>query len=245
MAEGHEMPEGHACTICFLPIEIPAEPHSMVKPCCMKRVCNGCILAANLRGINNKCPFCRTPLPRDDASTHEMVQRRAGKGDADAISSLAGHYFYGDLGLAKDVPRAMELWTEAARLGSLDAHDRLGARYYIGDDVKMDKPRGVHHWQQAAMKGHVLSRDNLGVDECSKGHYDLALQHYLISAKMGYKGSLDGIKRMFTIGRATKAQYAEALRGYGDAVEETKSPQREEAKRFEALMKQRGSEFSD
>jgi len=62
---------------------------------------------------------------------------------------------------------------------------------------------------------------------------------------MGYKGSLDGIKRMFTIGHATKAQFADALRGYGDAVEETKSPQREEAKRFEALMKQRSSEFSD
>ena len=35
-------------------------------------------------------------------------------------------------------------------------------------------------------------------------------------------------------GEATKAQYAEALRGYGDAVEEIqmKSPQREEAKRL-------------
>ena len=38
------------------------------------------------------------------------------------------------------------------------------------------------------------------------------------------------IKEMFTDGDATKAQYAEALKGYQDAVEETKSHQREEAK---------------
>ena len=31
-------------------------------------------------------------------------------------------------------------------------------------------------------------------------------------------------------GLTTKAQYAEALRGYQDALEETKSPQREEAR---------------
>ena len=41
---------------------------------------------------------------------------------------------------------------------------------------------------------------------------------------------LSPIKGMFMKGRATKAQYAEALRGYGDAAEEMKSHQREEAK---------------
>ena len=52
----------------------------------------------------------------------------------------------------------------------------------------------------------------------------------MISAKLGLKDSLDAIKDMFTDGDATKDQYAEALRGYRDAVEETKSHQREEAK---------------
>jgi len=35
---------------------------------------------------------------------------------------------------------------------------------------------------------------------------------------------------LFKKGFATKSQYAEALRGYQDAIEETKSPDREEAK---------------
>jgi len=42
--------------------------------------------------------------------------------------------------------------------------------------------------------------------------------------------SIHGIKTLNMAGFATKAQYAEALSGYQDAVEETKSPQRETAK---------------
>ena len=54
----------------------------------------------------------------------------------------------------------------------------------------------------------------------------------MISAKMGFEKSLNNIKDMFKQGQATKAQYAEALIGYRDAVEETKSTKREEAKRL-------------
>ncbi|EJK71023.1 hypothetical protein THAOC_07572, partial [Thalassiosira oceanica] len=64
------------------------------------------------------------------------------------------------------------------------------------------------------------------------GNYQLAVQHWMISAKMGDEGSLNEIKEMFKKGHASKAQYAEALIGYRDAVEETRIPQREEAKRL-------------
>ncbi|EJK57427.1 hypothetical protein THAOC_22531 [Thalassiosira oceanica] len=74
------------------------------------------------------------------------------------------------------------------------------------------------------MKGHVISRHSLGIIEFNNGNHELAVEHWMISAKMGYEDSLNEIKEMFTDGLATKAQYAEALRGYGDAVEEMKSP---------------------
>ena len=45
--------------------------------------------------------------------------------------------------------------------------------------------------------------------------------------------ALNNIKDMFQEGHATKAQYAEALVGYRDAVEEMKSPQREEARKLD------------
>ena len=232
MASGHERPEGEACPICYLYIELPMSKHSRVNVCCMKRVCNGCLLAAMRRGLLVSCPFCRTPFTDDDASQLAMVQKRVDKGDAEAITFLGTKYFNGKLGLAKDVPRAIELWTEAAELGSLNAHCHLGMVYYNGNGVEVDKPRGLHHYQQAAIKGDVPSRHNLGAVEFNAGNYDLAVQHFLISAKMGYEGSLNAIKKMFKEGHATKAQYAEALLGYQDAVEEMKSPQREEAKRL-------------
>ena len=232
MASGHERWEGDACTLCYLYVELPMADHSKMNVCCMKRVCNGCILAAERRGMFDSCPFCRTSIPTEDTSNLTMIRARVEKGDAVAIEFLGNQYFYGKLGLAKDVPRAIELWTEAAELGSLYAHDELGHSYYNGDGVEEDKPRGVRYWQQAAMKGDVTCRHNLGDVEFQEGNYEVAAQHWLISSKMGDQDSLNGIKAMFKGGLATKAQYAEALLGYRDAVEEMKSPQREEAKRL-------------
>ena len=134
--------------------------------------------------------------------------------------------------MTKDVPRAIELWTDAVELGSLDAHYQLGDTYYRGDGVEEDKPRGIHHWQQAAIKGHVLSRHNLGHVEYDHGNCEVAVQHFMISAKMGIEKSLNSVKGLFKEGQATKSQYAEALLGYRDAMEEMKSPQREDAKRL-------------
>ena len=82
------------------------------------------------------------------------------------------------------------------------------------------------------MKGHAFSRHSLGVVEYDSENNEVAVQHWMISAKMGEEKSLYNIKHMFKQGHAIKAQYAEALLGYRDAVEETKSPQREEAKRL-------------
>ena len=234
--------EGDWCPICFLLIELPVGKRSKMNVCCMKRVCNGCILAARQRGIGNLCEFCRTPVPADEASKLAMIQKRVDKGDVEAMHVLGYKHYHGESGLTKNVPRAIQLWTEAAELGSilaaelgsLDAHSNLGLVYYTGNGVEKDKPRGAHHWQQAAMQGHVDARHCLGVAEGNNGNYELAVQHWMISAKMGYEDSLNYIKKMFKEGHATKEQYAEALLGYRDAVKEMKSPQREEAKRFGA-----------
>ncbi|EJK54163.1 hypothetical protein THAOC_26274 [Thalassiosira oceanica] len=213
LVEGHERVEGHRCPICYLYVGLPMDKHAKMNVCCTKTVCNGCVLAAQQRGLNNRCPFCRTPHPSDDASKLEMIQKRVSKGDADAINYHAGQYFLGNIGLPKDVPRAVELFTEAAELGSIDARNSLGSRYYFGEGVKEDKPRGVLLWQEAAMKGHVLARHNLGADEFNNGNCELAVQHWMISAKMGYDVSLNAIKKMFLRGQATKAHYAKHCGG--------------------------------
>ena len=131
--------------------------------------------------------------------------------------------------MEKNVQRAIELWTKAAELGSNKGHFELGRSYYNGDGVGQDKVKAVEHWERAAMNGHIESRHSLGVVEYNAGNYHLAVEHFLISAKMGDKDSLDEIKEMFTDRIVTKEQYADAKRAYQEAVEETKSHQREEA----------------
>ena len=127
MTSGHERPVGDACPICLDLIEFPMGEHAKMNFCCMKMVCNGCIFAAfAARQQENvaSCEFCRTTLPADDTYHLAMIQKRVDKGDAEAIKHLGDKYYYCKSGLTKDVPRAIELWTDAAELGSLEAHYR-------------------------------------------------------------------------------------------------------------------------
>ena len=121
---------------------------------------------------------------------------------------------------------------EAADIGLIDALFNLGIAYCYGNGVQEDKAKAVHFWTKAALQGHVESRYNLGITEGQKRNYGRAVKHFLISAKMGHKDSVKKIEEMFMAGVATKEQYAEALRGFQDAVEEMKSHDRDEAKRL-------------
>ncbi|EJK44515.1 hypothetical protein THAOC_36937 [Thalassiosira oceanica] len=164
------------------------------------------------------CAFCRTPLPENDADMLALVQARVLKKDPEAINFLGDQYCHGRLGLQKDMQKAAELWTEAAELGSIEAIFNLGAAYYFGNGVEKNMAKAVELYEKAAMQGHVQSRCNLGCSEGDKGNHERAVRHWLISAKKGDKVSVDNIKRVFMAGLATKEQYAEALKGYQDAM---------------------------
>ena len=161
-----------------------------------------------------------------------MIQARVARKDPAALYHLGRKYVHGN-GVQKDVQRAVELYNEAAELGSLEALFDLGVLYDRGYGVQEDKVRAVQFLTKAAMQGHVESRNNLGCYEGGKGNDDRAVRHLLISAKMGNENSVETIKNVFMAGDATKEQYVEALRGYQDAVEEMKSQDRDEAKRLQ------------
>ncbi|EJK48121.1 hypothetical protein THAOC_33111 [Thalassiosira oceanica] len=168
----------------------------------------------------------------NDADGLAMIQTRVAKNDPAAIYFLGQQYYHGMNGLQKDARKSFELWTESAELGSINALFCLGNAYDLGEGVQQDKAKAVEFFTKAAMQGHVLARVNLGWLEGLKGNHDRAVRHFLISAKMGDKDSLENIKKEFKAGIATKEQYAEALKGYQDAVEEMKSHDRDEAKAY-------------
>ena len=230
MKKGRTRSEEDDCPIWQLPVPLEGK-QSKFKVCCMTKVCNGCILAAQKRGMRD-CPFCRAPRPEDDAKIVAMIQKRVDAGDPMAMRHLGYKYADGDHGLEKDVRRAIELWERAAELGLKEAHYTLGCLYDEGTDVENDTAKAIRHWEAAAVKGDVMARHNLGWEERAAGNYDLALQHWMISAKLGGQESLNGIKAMFMDCLATKADYAEALRGHQSAVEEMRSPDRDEARLY-------------
>ena len=94
-SQGLERPECEFCPICTLAIPIPMNDHSGFNVCCMKRICDGCNIAAQKRGMRD-CPFCRTPLLEDNDATKAdqlaMVQARVAKKDPDAIHFLGQKY---------------------------------------------------------------------------------------------------------------------------------------------------------
>ena len=232
-SQGLERPEGDFCPICTLPILLPMDDHSTSIPCCMKRICSGCV-AGQIRHNKGEleCIFCRTPHPKNDADKLAMLRARVGKKDPAAIDVLGERYFRGSLGLQKDMQKAIELWTEAAELGSIEALHNLGLAYDRGEGVQQDKAKAVQLRTKAAMKGHVVCRFALGISELEMRNCNRAVKHLLISAKMGHKKSVELIKHLFMGGGATKEQYAEAQRGYQDALEGMKSHDRDEAKRL-------------
>ena len=228
-SQGLERPEGHFCPLCTLPIPLPMGQHSVISTCCMKRICDGCNVAGQKRGMLD-CAFCRTKCPGNQADQLAMIRARVKKKDPVAINLLGEKYYQGGLGLQKDIQKGVELWTQAAELGSIDTLHHLGIAYCNGVGVEKDMAKAAEFFAKAAMQGLVESRFKLGSIERQKGSFDRAVRHFLISAKMGHKDSVRVIKNGFMAGLATKEQYVEALKGYQDAVEETKSPQREKAK---------------
>ena len=215
-------------------VEAQEEPsnQSMLYTCCMETVCIGCALK---HGMIENCPFCRTPLTLDDEAQIARIQKRVKANDPVAIHHLGICYRNGDCGLEKDMSRAVELFERAAVLGLKKAHFDLG---YIFDEdtddkgIAKDMSRASELYEIAAKQGHVLARFSLGIIDLKSGKYGLALKHWIISAKLGCPASLGAIKDLFREGLASKSDYAEAMRGYHDAVKEMSSPERDEAKAF-------------
>ena len=227
MKKGRTRSEEDDCPICQLPLPLEIK-QSTFRVCCMKEVCSGCILAAMKRGMRD-CPFCRASVPNESQAL-AMIQKRVEAGDPVAIFHLGNQYSCGHYGLEKDVARAVELYERAAELGLKEAHFFLGCTYAKGTDVEIDTAKALRHYEAAAMCGHVDARFHLGIVEGKAGNLDLALQHWMIAAKLGHEMSLNMVKKLFMKGLANKADYAAALRRYQNAVEEMSSTDRAEVK---------------
>ena len=180
-------PPKEDCPICFLPmpikmiccISLPPATISSVPiynfaidnkelatksageqyECCGNTICRGCIYSNADAGNDHKCPFCNSVRGgKTEEEKNEELMKRVEANDADSICVLASYYHHGQLGLHQNAEKAKELWTQAAKLGSCQAHYHLGISYYAGGDTKKEK----FHYEAGAMAGDEMARYNLG-----------------------------------------------------------------------------------
>ncbi len=81
-------------------------------------------------------------------------------GIADASNSL-GLMFESGEGVARDLHRALQLYTEAARQGSADGAYNLGCLYEHGRGVKLNLAQAAQHFRVAESLGHAYAAVDL------------------------------------------------------------------------------------
>ena len=232
-----EHPPREDCPICFLPLPLNAQ-QTIFQSCCGKVICDGCIHAmdeARGRGKIGLCAFCREPPPTSDKEQVKRMKNLMEAKNANAFYELAGYYYDGD-GMPQDIVKANELYLKAGELGCAEAYCKLGVSYYNGMGLEVDKKKAKNYWELAAMNGDVYARHNLGCMEEQAGNHHRA-KHFLLSARAGYKKSLDAVKLGFMKGVVTMDEFANTLRAYQDSCNEMKSDDRDKA---EAYQTQRG-----
>ena len=104
----------------------------------------------------------------------------------------------------------------------------LGSLFHTGKGAQADLDQAIRYWEAAATRpGVCKTRSRLcGTERWKLRPCSASLE---IAAKLGFQRALDNVQVFFMEGRATKADYADALRGYQNAMEEMRSPDRDEA----------------
>jgi len=229
-------PQYGDCPICFLRLPFVMVSGWRYFGCCGKVICSGCCYAPVYddqgNEVDEKCPFCRTPLPTSQEEAIEREKKRVDAEDPIAIFNLGMYYKDGRNGFPQDMNKALELLHRAGELGSAEAYTNIGYSYHNGVGVEVDTKKARHYYELAAMKGDAAARFNLGNDEWRAGNKERAFKHWMIAARDGYSNSLNNIKDLYTNGHITKEDYAEALQSYQTYLGEIKSVQRDKATAF-------------
>mmetsp|Transcript_24863 Transcript_24863/g.37663 ORF Transcript_24863/g.37663 Transcript_24863/m.37663 type:complete len:317 (-) Transcript_24863:50-1000(-) len=218
------------CAICLLPLPLGTNKSTM-QSCCCKTICNGCLCVNWLREekqlLGHKCPFCRQPVPWDDAGIDRLLKKRVEANDPVAISRKASK-----CATEGDYGSALVYGKKAAGMGDIAAHFLLSTLYSEGHGVEIDKKKERYHSEVAAIGGHPTARYNLAINALQKGgclNMERAVKHLIIAANLGCDHSIEKLKECYAAGDVNKGEFAAALRAHHAAVDAMKSPYREQA----------------
>jgi TPR repeat protein len=192
--------------------------------CCGKSICVGCVVSFCESGNIGKCPFCNSDQgSKTDEEKIEQLMKRVDVNDAGANYVLCTYYYHGQYGLQQDLAKAMELWTQAAKLGSSCAHAHLGNMYHDGGNMKKEK----FHNEAAAMAGDEGARCNLGSMEVKLGNMERAVKHFKIAASAGSYHAMNNLLIVFNHGQVSRNAIDSTLTAYNNSCVEMRSEARD------------------
>jgi len=192
--------------------------------CCGNYICSGCIHSLCMSGNYAHCPFCKAEtMSKTNEERIEEMMKRVEANDAGAIYALGSYYHHGGLGLHQDGEKEIELWKQAARLGSSKAHHNLGNVFYEGGDMKKAK----FHYEAAAIAGHEGARSNLGDIEGRSGNVERGFKHWIIAASAGDCNAMYNLQQAFEQGLMPREAIDLTLTAYNSSCKEMRSEARD------------------
>ena len=193
--------------------------------CCGKSICGGCVYSFHESGNDGNCPFCNAMTGgKTNEERVEEIMKRVAVNDAGAMSALADCYYNRQLGLNQDLGKALELWKQAAALGSSMAHYNLGILYHEGGDLKKKK----FHYEAAAMAGNEVARLNLGCMEYhSGGNVERAVKNWAIAASAGEYDAMKNLLIASNQGVFSRESIDSTLTAYNNSCAEMRSEARD------------------
>ena len=153
---------GSRCPICLEEWDVNSRADAFLT-CCCRPICATCAPKV----IGKPCPLCRTPFPKTAAESLAHLRRHVENDLPEAITHLGDIYHSGDqLGLTRNLKKAVRLYKRAVELGDVEAMHNLGTLYWKDagrDGVKLDEKKAMQCFRMAAARGHVHSQSQLSV----------------------------------------------------------------------------------
>jgi TPR repeat protein len=156
----------------------------------------------------------------------EEILKRVEANDAVAMGMLGSYYYIGYSGLQQDHNKAIELWTQAADLGSKKAQISLYDVYEYSD--LGDKRKANFHLEAAAMAGHEGARNDIGhLEFLQFNNTDQAIKHWIIAASAGSYLAMHNLLLAFKQGRVSRETIDPTLTAYNTSCGEMRSAARD------------------
>ena len=152
--------ESDTCPICF-DVKMTFD-NSSYFACCSKSICNDCVQTtkstflttspAKRGSIAGDCPFCRTPLAKnDDEKLNQLLKR-----SHDPIAQCLIGFQFRKRG---DMANAMKWWQKSAENGNVEAQFNYGVSLFM-----TGKHLEGHTWlAKADAEGHLLANQFLNI----------------------------------------------------------------------------------